>query len=153
MSRKRLESFIEWQREDHILRPNALPRTLSRLRHRLGTLRGKRVLEIPIASLLAGTQYRGQMEERLVALVREAQQSDVILFFDEVHTLVGAGQTTGGQPGTDAGLGVLEHQAVGRGHAEGPGRVDSRCAPRNGAPPEAPRRWTCPAPLSSRLRA
>jgi len=59
-------------------------------------LRGKRVLEIPIASLLAGTQYRGQMEERLVALVREAQQSDVILFFDEVHTLVGAGQTTGG---------------------------------------------------------
>ena len=58
-------------------------------------LRGKRLLDIPIASLLAGTQYRGQMEERLVALVKEAGSSDVILFFDEVHTLVGAGQSSG----------------------------------------------------------
>ncbi len=59
-------------------------------------LKDRRIIEIPIASLSAGTQYRGQFEERLETLVAEAKQTGVILFFDEIHTLIGVGQTSGG---------------------------------------------------------
>jgi ATP-dependent Clp protease ATP-binding subunit ClpC len=58
-------------------------------------LRDKRIIELPIASLVAGTKYRGDLEERLQQFIREAQQPDVILFLDEIHTLVGAGRAEG----------------------------------------------------------
>lgn len=59
-------------------------------------LRGKRIIELPIASLVAGTKYRGDLEERLNQVIQEAKQADVILFFDEIHTLMGAGRAEGG---------------------------------------------------------
>ncbi|NUN07572.1 MAG: ATP-dependent chaperone ClpB [Ignavibacteriaceae bacterium] len=60
-------------------------------------LKNKRIIALDISLLLAGTQYRGQFEERLKAVVKEIEQSDgrVILFIDEMHTLVGAGAVGG----------------------------------------------------------
>ena len=59
-------------------------------------LRGKTIVEISLASLVAGTRYRGDFEERLQQLIREAQQdTNVILFIDELHTLMGAGSAGG----------------------------------------------------------
>jgi ATP-dependent Clp protease ATP-binding subunit ClpC len=55
-----------------------------------------RIVEIPLASLVAGTSYRGQLEERLQALVKEASQPGIVLFFDEIHLLAGAGKSEGG---------------------------------------------------------
>ncbi|MGB1252836.1 MAG: ATP-dependent Clp protease ATP-binding subunit, partial [Candidatus Promineifilaceae bacterium] len=55
------------------------------------TLYGKRVLQLDVGSLVAGTMYRGQFEERLKRVIEELKQSDAILFIDEVHMLVGAG--------------------------------------------------------------
>src|SRR5262245_35792968 len=63
-------------------------------------LLGARIIEVPLALLTAGTQYRGQLEERVEQLVAEASQPGVILFFDEIHLLAGAGRTEGG-PGAD----------------------------------------------------
>jgi len=54
-------------------------------------LLGKRVLQLDVGSLVAGTMYRGQFEERLKRVIEELKQSDSILFIDEVHMLVGAG--------------------------------------------------------------
>ncbi|MCL4238958.1 MAG: ATP-dependent Clp protease ATP-binding subunit [Anaerolineae bacterium] len=51
----------------------------------------KRVLQLDVGSLVAGTMYRGQFEERLKRVIEELKQSDSILFIDEVHMLVGAG--------------------------------------------------------------
>ncbi|HEY4688702.1 MAG TPA: AAA family ATPase [Anaerolineae bacterium] len=59
-------------------------------------LRGKRIVELPVAHLVAGTKYRGELEERLAQVIREAGQPDVILFLDEIHTLAGAGRAEGG---------------------------------------------------------
>jgi ATP-dependent Clp protease ATP-binding subunit ClpA len=59
-------------------------------------LLGVRIVEVPLASLTAGTQYRGQLEERVAQLVSEASQPGIILFFDEIHLLAGAGKTEGG---------------------------------------------------------
>ncbi len=59
-------------------------------------LKGVRIVEVPIASLTAGTQYRGQLEERVAQLVTEASQPGIILFLDEIHLLAGAGRTDGG---------------------------------------------------------
>jgi ATP-dependent Clp protease ATP-binding subunit ClpB len=60
-------------------------------------LKGKRVLALDIGALLAGTKYRGEFEERLKALLKElsAGAGDVVLFIDELHTIVGAGATEG----------------------------------------------------------
>ncbi len=55
------------------------------------TLYNKRVLQLDVGSLVAGTMYRGQFEERLKRVVEELKASDSILFIDEVHMLVGAG--------------------------------------------------------------
>ena len=55
------------------------------------TLLGKRVLQLDVGSLVAGTMYRGQFEERLKRVIEELKSSDSILFIDEVHMLVGAG--------------------------------------------------------------
>ena len=54
-------------------------------------LLGKRVLQLDVGSLVAGTMYRGQFEERLKRVIDELKQSGAILFIDEVHMLVGAG--------------------------------------------------------------
>jgi len=52
---------------------------------------GKRVLQLDVGSLVAGTMYRGQFEERLKRVIEELKQAGAILFIDEVHMLVGAG--------------------------------------------------------------
>jgi ATP-dependent Clp protease ATP-binding subunit ClpC len=60
------------------------------------TLYGKRIVMLDLAALVAGTKYRGQFEERMKAIMNELEKSrDVILFIDEVHTIVGAGGATG----------------------------------------------------------
>lgn len=57
---------------------------------------GKRVVSLDLASLVAGTKYRGQFEERMKALMNELEKNDdIILFIDELHTIVGAGGATG----------------------------------------------------------
>ena len=61
------------------------------------TLRNKRVLSLDMAGLVAGAKYRGEFEERLKALLKEvvAEEGRIILFIDEIHTVVGAGKTDG----------------------------------------------------------
>ncbi len=57
---------------------------------------GKRIVALDLASLVAGTKYRGQFEERMKALMNELEKNDdIILFIDEIHTIVGAGGATG----------------------------------------------------------
>jgi ATP-dependent Clp protease ATP-binding subunit ClpC len=59
-------------------------------------LYNKRVVTLDVASLVAGTKYRGQFEERMKAIMNELEKnSDIILFIDEIHTIVGAGGATG----------------------------------------------------------
>jgi len=59
-------------------------------------LYNKRVVSLDLASLVAGTKYRGQFEERMKALMNELEKNDdIILFIDEIHTIVGAGGATG----------------------------------------------------------
>ena len=56
----------------------------------------KRIISLDLASLVAGTKYRGQFEERMKALMNELEKNeDIILFIDEIHTIVGAGGATG----------------------------------------------------------
>ena len=60
------------------------------------TLLGKRLVTLDVGSLVAGTKYRGEFEERLKKIIEELKQSqDCIIFIDEVHTLVGAGAAEG----------------------------------------------------------
>jgi len=59
-------------------------------------LYGKRIVSLDLASLVAGTKYRGQFEERMKAVMNELEKNDdIILFIDEIHTIVGAGGATG----------------------------------------------------------
>lgn len=61
------------------------------------TLKGKKVVALDLGALIAGTKYRGEFEDRLKAVLKEIQESagEVILFIDELHTLVGAGSAEG----------------------------------------------------------
>jgi len=60
------------------------------------TLHNKRVVTLDLAGLVAGTKYRGQFEERMKALMNELEKAkDIILFIDELHTIVGAGGASG----------------------------------------------------------
>jgi ATP-dependent Clp protease ATP-binding subunit ClpB len=72
-------------------------------------LRDKRILSLDLGALVAGAKYRGEFEERLKAVLKEVQESEgrIILFIDELHTVVGAGAQT------DAGAGRV---ALHRGH-------------------------------------
>jgi ATP-dependent Clp protease ATP-binding subunit ClpC len=65
-------------------------------------LRGKRLVELAINSLVAGSKYRGEFEERVQQVLKEVtdRQDELILFIDEIHTIVGAG-STGGEGGLD----------------------------------------------------
>ena len=65
--------------------------------HRVSrTLWDKRIVVLDLASVVAGTKYRGQFEERLRCIIKELQQNpDVIVFIDEIHTIVGAGNAAG----------------------------------------------------------
>lgn len=62
------------------------------------SLKSKTVVALDMGTLVAGTSFRGQFEERLKAIVQEVTESDgeIILFIDEIHTLIGAGSTSGG---------------------------------------------------------
>jgi len=60
------------------------------------TLIDKRIYTLELSSLVAGTKYRGQFEERMKAIIEELEKrDDVIIFIDEIHTMVGAGNTSG----------------------------------------------------------
>ena len=66
-------------------------------RHRTSPmLFGKRIVSLDMTAIVAGTKYRGQFEERVRALIKEIENNpDVIIFIDEIHTIVGAGSTPG----------------------------------------------------------
>ncbi len=60
------------------------------------TIKGKRVVTLDLAGMLAGTKYRGEFEERVKSIMQEVKKAgDVILFIDEIHTIVGAGASEG----------------------------------------------------------
>ena len=61
-----------------------------------GSLAGKRIVSLDLGLLIAGTKYRGQFEERIKAILKEVEtDKNLILFLDEIHTIVGAGSTSG----------------------------------------------------------
>ncbi len=66
------------------------------------TLKNKRILGLDLGALIAGSKYRGEFEDRLKAVIKEIEQSagEIILFIDELHTIIGAGA---GEGSTDAG--------------------------------------------------
>ena len=64
--------------------------------HTSPVLFNKRIISLDMTAVVAGTKYRGQFEERIRALIKEIEQNpDVVIFIDEIHTLVGAGSTPG----------------------------------------------------------
>ncbi len=87
------------------------------------TLKGKRVLSLDMAALLAGTKYRGEFEERLKAVLKELSQDEgqTIVFIDELHTMVGAGKAEGAM---DAGNMLKPALARGELHCVGATTLD-----------------------------
>lgn len=64
--------------------------------HTSPVLLNKRIISLDMTAIVAGTKYRGQFEERIRALIKEIEQNpDVVIFIDEIHTLIGAGSTPG----------------------------------------------------------
>ena len=87
------------------------------------TLKGKKVLSLDMAALLAGTKYRGEFEERLKNVLKEIAQEEgrIIVFIDELHTMVGAGKTEGSM---DAGNMLKPALARGELHCIGATTLD-----------------------------
>jgi ATP-dependent Clp protease ATP-binding subunit ClpB len=87
------------------------------------TLKGKRVLSLDMASLLAGAKYRGEFEERLKSVLKEISQEEgrIIVFIDEIHTMVGAGKAEGAM---DAGNMLKPALARGELHCIGATTLD-----------------------------
>lgn len=87
------------------------------------TMKGKRVLSLDLAALLAGAKYRGEFEERLKAVLKELSQDDGrnIVFIDELHTMVGAGKAEGAM---DAGNMLKPALARGELHCIGATTLD-----------------------------
>ncbi len=87
------------------------------------TLKGKRVLSLDMAALLAGAKYRGEFEERLKAVLKEIAQDEgkIIVFIDELHTMVGAGKAEGA---IDAGNMLKPALARGELHCVGATTLD-----------------------------
>ena len=71
-------------------------------------LRGKKILSLDLASLLAGSKFRGEFEERIKKLLKElTEKDDYILFIDELHTIIGAGKAEGTVDAGGGGGGAL----------------------------------------------
>ena len=87
------------------------------------TLKGKKVLSLDMAALLAGAKYRGEFEERLKAVLKEiaAEEGQIIVFIDELHTMVGAGKAEGA---IDAGNMLKPALARGELHCVGATTLD-----------------------------
>jgi len=87
------------------------------------TLKGKRVLSLDMAALLAGAKYRGEFEERLKSVLKEIAQEEgrIIVFIDEIHTMVGAGKAEGAM---DAGNMLKPALARGELHCVGATTLD-----------------------------
>ena len=87
------------------------------------TLKGKKVLSLDMAALLAGAKYRGEFEERLKAVLKEIAQDEgrIIVFIDELHTMVGAGKAEGAM---DAGNMLKPALARGELHCIGATTLD-----------------------------
>ncbi len=87
------------------------------------TLRDKELVELDMSALVAGAKYRGEFEERLKSVLKEVEKSDgrIILFIDELHTIVGAGATEGSM---DAGNILKPALARGELHAIGATTLD-----------------------------
>ncbi len=97
----------------------------------------KRIVSLDLASLVAGTKYRGQFEERMKAVMQEIEKNpDVILFIDEIHTIIGAGGASGSLDASNMFKPALargEMQAIGattldefRQHIEKDGALERR---------------------------
>ncbi|MEU6574838.1 ATP-dependent Clp protease ATP-binding subunit [Streptomyces sp. NPDC046805] len=89
-----------------------------------GTLKDKRVVALDLSGMVAGAQYRGQFEERLKKVIEDVQAAsgDIILFIDELHTVVGAGAT--GEGSMDAGNMLKPALARGELHVVGATTID-----------------------------
>ncbi len=112
------------------------------------SLLGKHIVSLDLGALIAGTKYRGQFEERLKIVMKEIIQSDnVILFIDELHTLIGAGAAEGSVDASSMlkpALSRGEIQCIGattpdeyRKHIEKDGALERRFQPINLQPPNA----------------
>ncbi|MFM9372942.1 ATP-dependent Clp protease ATP-binding subunit [Streptomyces sp. Da 82-17] len=88
------------------------------------TLKDKRVVSLDLSGMVAGAQYRGQFEERLKKVIEDVQEAggDIILFIDELHTVVGAGAT--GEGSMDAGNMLKPALARGELHVVGATTID-----------------------------
>ncbi|CAA7404962.1 unnamed protein product [Spirodela intermedia] len=82
-------------------------------------LSGKRIMSLDIGLLMAGAKERGELEARVTGLISEVKKAgDVILFIDEVHTLIGSGTVGRGSKGSNLDIGNLLKPALGRGELQ-----------------------------------
>ena len=125
------------------------------------SLRDRRVLTLDLGALVAGAKFRGEFEERLKAVIQEVTGSEgrIILFIDELHTLVGAGSAEGAMDALQPAQGALargELRAIGattldeyRKHVEKDAALERRFQPVM----TAERRWSRPLPSCGASRS